>query len=113
LGGKVMCETATSVSLFEGSASKLYAAEVTNHFGSPLKDVEVAFVLEGEGSLAGDAPVRTVEGRTDAMGDALISFNRLAGSAGRLAASLRVQCPVEAAHIRLRLVALRPTPTQM
>ena len=103
-----MSETRTSVSLYEGSASKVFAAEVTNPLGSPLRDVEVVFVLEGEGSLAGDAPASAAGGRTDETGSVVVSFNRPAGSKGRLGGNLRARCPIDAARIRLRLVAVTP-----
>ena len=101
-----MRETATSVSLYEGTTSKVFAAEVTNPLGGPLRDVEVVFLLEGEGSLATDTPVSLVGGRTDGLGCASISFNRPAGAQGHLGGCLRAQCPVDVGQIRLRLVAV-------
>ena len=103
-----MCETATSISLYEGSTSKTFAAEVTNPLGYPLKNVQVIFALEGEGSLAGDSPLSAARGRTDETGTVVVSFNRPAGSKGRLGASLKAECPLDAAQIRLRLIAVTP-----
>jgi hypothetical protein len=103
---KEMCETTTPVSLHEGSARKVFTAEVTNALGSPVKDVEIAFVLDGAGSLSGDSLVSTTQGRTDEMGSAKVSFIRPAGLAGRLGANLKAQCPIDDAQIRLRLVAV-------
>jgi hypothetical protein len=101
-----MRETATSISLYEGTASKIFAAEVTNPLGIPVKDVEVLFLLDGEGSLAADTPVSSVGGRTDGLGCASISYNRLSGVGGRIGASLKAQCPVDVGQIRLRFVAM-------
>src|SRR5687767_9661460 len=106
-----MPEAAIAVSLYEGTASKVFDAEVTNALGSPLKDVEVIFALGGEGSLAADAPVSSVASRTDGLGRATISFNRLAGEEGHLGAHLSARCPMEVGQIRLRLVGLRPKPS--
>ena len=101
-----MCETTTSVSLHEGTAKKVFTAEVTNALGSPVKDAKVAFVLEGAGSLSADALVSIVQGRTDEVGFVRVSFNRPTGSAGRLGASLKAECMIDDAQIRLRLVAV-------
>jgi hypothetical protein len=103
-----MRETIISVSLHEGTASKVLSAEVVNPFGHPLKDLEVVFLLDGEGSLAADTAVSWVGGRTDGLGRASISFNRLSGQRGDLDARLTAQCPVDAGQIRLRLIAMRP-----
>ena len=101
-----MYETAISVSLHEGTARKIFDAEVTNALGRPLKDVEVVFALGGEGSLAADTPVSSLGSRTDGLGRASISFNRLAGEEGRLGAHLVAQCAIEVGQIRFRLVGL-------
>ena len=102
-----MCETATVVSLHENSLSKTFAAEVTNTLGAPLKDVEVVFTQQGEGSLGGDSAVSVAGGRTDETGSAVVSLKRPAGSKGRVATRITAECSVDAAQIRLRLVAVR------
>jgi hypothetical protein len=107
-----MREKATSVSLHEGTASKIFAAEVTNPLGIPVKDVEVLFVLDGEGSLAADTSVSSIEGRTDGLGRASISYNRPSGVGGRLGAYLKAQCPAEVGQIRLRFVAMTADPSR-
>lgn len=101
-----MREKVTSVSLHEGSTSKVFAAEVTNALGMPVKNIEVVFSLDGEGSLASDTRVSSVVGRTDGLGCASISFNRMAGLEGRVQASLTAECPFDVDRIRLRLVAV-------
>ena len=100
-----MQERATSVLLREGAASKLFAAEITNSIGNPVRNVEVMFLLSGDGSLAADSHVSSLVARTDSIGCAMVSVNRPSGVEGALAASLSVQCPTGAGAIRLRLVA--------
>jgi hypothetical protein len=101
-----MRKKVTSVSLYEGSTSKVFSAEVTNSLGMPVKNVEVVFSLDGEGSLAADIRVSTVVGRTDGLGCAAISFNRMDGPHGRVEASLTAACPFDVDAIRLRLVSV-------
>ena len=101
-----MRETVISVSLHEGTTSKLLAAEVVNVLGGPSKDLEVVFSLDGEGSLAADAPVSSVGLRTDGLGRACVSFNRLSGQKGDLGGRLKAQCHVDVGKIRFRLLAL-------
>ena len=102
-----MQDRATSVLLREGVASKVYAAEVTNRIGNPLKGVEVTFRLNGGGSLAAGDPVSSIVTRTDGLGSAFISFNRPYGVDGCIGASLTAHCQTGVGDIRLRLVAIK------
>jgi hypothetical protein len=86
--------------------SKVFAAEVTNPLGIPVKNVEVLFVLDGEGSLAADTPVSSAGGRTDGLGCASISYNRPSGVDGRIGASLKALCATDVGQIRLRFLAM-------
>jgi hypothetical protein len=99
-----MNETTTPVSLKDGASCKTFAAELTGQRGQPLKGVEVTFVLEGDGSLAADAQVKRLGCRTDGLGRAAISFNRL-DVRGDMGAVLRAACECEAT-LHLRLLAM-------
>jgi hypothetical protein len=102
-----MQERATSVSLREGATTKIFAAEVTNQIGNPLKNVQVVFLLSGEGSLAADGPVSSIVAQTDGLGCASVSFNRPHGVEGRIGGSLITQCTAGVGDIRVRLVAMK------
>ena len=101
-----MTETFISVSLHDGTLSKVFTADVAGSQGQPLEGVEVVFVLDGEGSLAADKPLTRFGRSSDTLGHASVSFNRLRGENGDLSAVLRAQCLDDVRNLRLRLFSM-------